>query len=324
VRPDIFEAWEGISAGGDVRHLLLGNPVISSGPFFDLFANESPGWDRFTIDAFDTPNLRDLSLESLLALEDDGLEVSERPYLVTRRWVVDRYHEWGVDHPLWQARVRGQFPLQADDALISLAWLEDAANRRPKPSTLPVIAGIDVAGPGEDETVLVIRRGGSVLALLAYAQADSRGPVLADLRPWLHEGLTTVNVDTAGSGHYFAAAIRDELPQRVTVRDVNVGESPTTDAAKERYANLKAELYWALRERFEQGDIAGLTDRTARAQLAGLRYDHDGRGRVRIESKDDARKRGVKSPDRAEAVMLAFAPDDPKAGRASLYGLRSG
>jgi hypothetical protein len=71
VRPDIFEAWEGISAGGDVRHLLLGNPVISSGPFFDLFANESPGWDRFTIDAFDTPNLRDLSLESLLALEDD-------------------------------------------------------------------------------------------------------------------------------------------------------------------------------------------------------------------------------------------------------------
>jgi hypothetical protein len=44
VRPDILEAWEGISAGGDVRLLLLGNPVISSGPFFDIFATDPPGW----------------------------------------------------------------------------------------------------------------------------------------------------------------------------------------------------------------------------------------------------------------------------------------
>jgi hypothetical protein len=44
VRPDIYEAVEGISAGGDVRLLLLGNPVISSGPFFDIYATDAPGW----------------------------------------------------------------------------------------------------------------------------------------------------------------------------------------------------------------------------------------------------------------------------------------
>jgi hypothetical protein len=72
--------------------------------------------------------------------------------------------------------------------------------------------------------------------------------------------------------------------------------------------NLKAELYWALRERFRQGDIAGVVDQVTISQLASLRYGHDRRNRVEIESKEDARKRGVKSPDRAEALMLAFAP----------------
>ena len=45
------------------------------------------------------------------------------------------------------------------------------------------------------------------------------------------------------------------------------------------------------------------------AQLASLRYQHNARGQVVIESKEKARKRGVRSPDRAEAMMLAFAPD---------------
>lgn len=52
--------------------------------------------------------------------------------------------------------------------------------------------------------------------------------------------------------------------------------------------------------------LAGLTDRAAMTQLAGIRYEHDRRGRIEIEKKVDARKRGVRSPDRAEAVVLAF------------------
>ena len=59
------------------------------------------------------------------------------------------------------------------------------------------------------------------------------------------------------------------------------------------------------------GDIAGLTDELAIAQLASIRYRHNARGQVEIESKDEARKRGVKSPDRAEAIMLAFADRTP-------------
>jgi hypothetical protein len=155
----------------------------------------------------------------------------------------------------------------------------------------------------------------------AFGDPDARGAVLAALRPWRHRGLSVVNVDTAGMGHYLARSLEDaDIP----VRDINVGMTATTEDGRSQYANLKAELYWNLRQRLADGDLAGLTDRTTIAQLTSLRYDHDGRGRVRIESKQKATSRGIKSPDRAEALMLACAPADPAGERAGLYGLRSG
>ncbi len=304
VRPDIYEAVEGISAGGDVRLLLLGNPVIASGPFYDIYATDAPGWRRFTIDAFDTPNLLGLSLGDLVSLAEHDLDRAERPYLVTRRWVRDRLAEWGTDHPLWQSRVRGQFPLQSDDALLSLAWLDAASRREARyDPALSVQAGVDVAGPGEDETVLCLRQAGGILKLQAWSLSDSRGDVIAALRPWKDRGLDRVNVDSVGMGHYFASALEDaDLP----VVRVNVGESPTDDEAKLKYRNLKAQVYWSFREWAKDGELAGLTDQATLAQLAGIRYEHDNKGRIVIESKDDARDRGVKSPDRAEAVVLSF------------------
>jgi phage terminase large subunit len=219
---------------------------------------------------------------------------------VTRRWVREKYDEWGPGHPLWEARVLGQFPTQAEDALISLAWLE-AASRRPAEDTGgPLAAGVDVAGPGEDETVLVVREGPHILALRAWAQADARGAVAAALTPY-RTRLEAVNVDAVGIGYYAARHIED---LGYPVRLVNVGEA-AGDA--ERYRNLKAEFYWGLRQRFQEGQVAGLTDERAIGQLAGIRYAHNARGQIEIERKEEARKRGVKSPDRAEALMLAFA-----------------
>ena len=157
-----------------------------------------------------------------------------------------------------------------------------------------------MAGPGEDETVLCVRRGPRIVLLQAWAGKDPRGDVLAALMPF-KDRLQSVNVDSVGIGYYMAKHLKD---QSVNVQEVNVGEKAYDP---EKYANRKAELYWGLRARTQAGDIAGLTDERAIAQLAGIRYSHNSRGQVVIESKDEARKRGVKSPDRAEAVMLAFA-----------------
>lgn len=310
VMPDIYESVSGIAAGGDVRWLLIGNPVVSSGPFFDLYRSPSEEWSRLTIDAFDTPNLAGLTLESLIELPEHALDDNVRPYLVTRRWVRDRYLEWGEDHPAWQSRVRGQFPAQSSDALISLAWIEAASRRAAvwQEQGGPVAAGVDVAGPGNDETVVYLVQGSRVLECAAFPHADSRGQVLRALQPWLHRGLARVSVDASGIGHYFEQHLRDHLPASVVVNAVNVGASPSTDDAAAQFANLKAELFWRLRERFRDGEVSGLTDQATKAQLASILWSVNSRGKTEIESKERARARGISSPDRAEALMLALAP----------------
>jgi len=78
-------------------------------------------------------------------------------------------------------------------------------------------------------------------------------------------------------------------------------------STNEHFVNAKAEAYWSLRETLERRGLAGLTDEEMQAQLAGIRYRHTAAGRVEIESKDDAKKRGQSSPHRAEALVLAFA-----------------
>ena len=174
-------------------------------------------------------------------------------------------------------------------------------------TTARLHAGIDVAGPGEDETVAVIRDlPGAIVALQAWGQRDPRGEVAAFLAPYKGR-LESVNVDTAGIGYYFGRHLSD---LGYSVNFVNVGAATAFPA---KFANLKAQLYWALRERFEAGEVAGLTDELTLSQLASIRYEHNPRGQVLIESKDYARKRGVKSPDRAEALMLAYSCMEPAA-----------
>ena len=299
VKPRIYEAIEGIMAGGDVRVLALGNPTIASGPFYDAFTANREGWNLITISAMDTPNLQGLTVESLLELSDEELDNNPVPYLTTRRWVKEKYREWGPGHALWESRVLGYFPAQAEDALISLTWLEIAKYREGGEDGT-FYAGLDVGGPGEAETVLCVRNGHRIVHMDMWSGEERRGEVVAALGPFKNR-LATVNVDTVGIGFLMGKHLKD---CGFTVREVNVGKK-AADSTK--YVNLKAELYWGLRMRAKDGDIAGLTDERTIAQLAGIRYSHNSRGQVVIESKDDARKRGVKSPDRAEAVMLAFA-----------------
>ena len=115
-----------------------------------------------------------------------------------------------------------------------------------------------------------------------------------------------MKVDADGPGHYFGQHLMD-LGHNVLLVHVGVPSGSPL-----RFANLKAELYWQLRDWAAEGLFSGLTDDLAYAQLASLRYELTPRGQVAMESKDSIRRRGIPSPDRAEAIMLAFAPLRPE------------
>ena len=312
VNPKIWEAIEGIRSGGNVKVLALGNPTIASGPFHTAFIDNRSGWECFTIDAFDTPNLRGITLEQLVdsSFPEDELDKNICPYLITRRWVREMYFTYGKDHPFWEARVRGQFPKQSPDSLLSLAWLEEASRREIQERTSDEFAaGLDVAGPGEDESSLTIRRGPRVIFHEQTTMSDPRGWVMERLIRF-KDVLSTINIDCIGIGWNMYLHVKDTFGDKAV--PINVCEAANDP---EKFANLKSEFFWGFRMRCEKGDFCGLTDEKTIGQLAGLRYHPTPRGQVEVESKQDSLKRGVKSPDRAESVMLAFA------SRMLIYGV---
>lgn len=321
VRPAIIEAAEGIRAGGDVRFLWLGNPTITSGPFYEVFSStRGVGWTLITISAFDTPNFAGLGRaksdgsppDALLTMTEDDLNTNVRPYLITRSWVREMWEvcQHNPEHPFWQARVLGEFPTQDVHALIPLGWIERAKRnwydlpRDPDGTVIDDggsrIVGIDVAGPGDAETVRVTRSGGPLWKVEipeAWRSPDPRGEVMRSLlddRARIRGGA----YDAIGIGYYFGLPFAEA---GIPLDGVNVSDKATDS---ERFGNLKAQLYWGLREQFQEDGVALDDDAVLCAQLAGLRYFVDARGKIWIESKEDARKRGVQSPDRAEALML--------------------
>ena len=91
--------------------------------------------------------------------------------------------------------------------------------------------------------------------------------------------------------------------QGYRVHGLNAGEAARDS---DYFANLRAEGYWNLRQLFFDGNLAIPSDNELVGQLAGLKYTFNSLGRVLIESKEEMRCRGVPSPDKADALMMAF------------------
>ncbi len=328
IEPGIFDAIAGTMAGGRVHTVMAGNPTIPSGPFFDAFSKERGLWKCLSIDAFDSPNLEGLNLEQLLAMdraEGGPLDDNPFPQLVTRRWVFEQYLAWWHGNesssPNWLSRVLARFPDQAENALFRMKWLERARQRTlQNPVTDArsgaLVAGVDVGGGAAETVVYVCESNGDcwkIVRMGAWRGEDTRGQVVSFLNEF-RPRISLVRVDSVGIGHNFGLHLRD---CRFPVELVKVGMPCQTlphmgenDPAR-RFVNLKACFYQALADAFERDQVQGLIDEETIGQLSGLLYELDSQGRIRIEAKEKARARGVPSPDRADALMLAIAAADP-------------
>lgn len=181
-------------------------------------------------------------------------------------------------------------------------------------------------GGGEAETVVYLcelsKPNPKVLKFEAWSGQDTRGQVVAFLRPYRNR-LIQVRVDADGIGHNFGLHLQD---QGYRVEFVHVGlpveSQPGRNDPSLRFFNLKAQFYQHIADLLERDAIEGLRDETTIGQLADILYELDPHGRIKIESKDSARKRGVLSPDRAEALMLALGKPRPVYEYISVYDRR--
>lgn len=296
----IWNAADTLVANRFGRMLAIGNPDNPSSHFATTHKPGS-GWNQIRISAFDAPTFTGEVIDARLS-----------ELLVSKEWVEERRRGWGEKSPLYVSKVTGEFPDTAVDGIIPWGWIRAAQARALVPDVaLPWELGLDV-GAGGDLSSCVGRRGPVVRVLDRLRDPDTMRTVGMAVRQLNETGAVVVKVDSIGIGKGVVDRLREMRRPAVAV---NVGLPATTQVHRERFANWKAELWWGMRERFEEGDVAlSPDDQELAAQLATVKYHLDSRGRIVIESKGDLKKRGQHSPDDADACILAFAPNAGRDG----------
>lgn len=250
-----------------------------------LTANPEPGWLR---DAFIEQVRPDYKFIPALPTDNPFLPKGYAENLAKRLppEMVKRLLEGD-----WDVEVEGNY-------LIPYGRIREAIDREIEPKG-NVVMGVDVSRYGGDETVCVVRQGDKVLYIEAWAHQDttfSAGRVARLIREYKP---TITNVDSIGLGAGVFDPLRNE---GLAVREINVGEAALD---KEVYVNRKAEYYGLLQKRFENGEIDIPDNSRLQSQLSSLKYLYKDT-KLQIESKESMRRRGMQSPDYADALMLAF------------------
>lgn len=291
----LFEAVFGNLAGGG-RVLLIGNPTQTSGTFYNAFRSGRGHWNTLHISSLESPNFH-------------GGHVSG---LATPGWESWAAEEWGRDSPIYDVRVRGQFPSQAENAVISVALMEAAIARWPDTSDAGALElGVDPAGFGDDEAVIYPRRGRKALEPFVLRSMDPdqiAGEVLAvvkQLRRDTDPGKIRVKVDAIGVGLGVCGCLREAKGIDL------VRVSASSGATANGYAKLRDQLWFAARDWLKEGGALPPSDGRCHAELVAPTYEFDAQGRYKVEPKDETKSRLKRSPDRADALCLAVYSPGP-------------
>lgn len=172
---------------------------------------------------------------------------------------------------------------------------------------------VDPSRGGKDDTVLAAREGARLEELIVEpGKRVPDGPAVAALiAETLGDEQARVIIDVIGIG----SSVYDSCEANaMDVQAFNAAERSdyTDNTGKLRFVNQRAEWYWRLREALDPdtGDDLELPpDDKLLRQLCAHHWKLTVRG-VQIESKDDVRKKLGESPDRADAVMMAFVEPD--------------
>ncbi len=278
----IFEVGQGAMSTKGAKTVMTGNPTRRSGYFFEAFHTARKFWETFKVSCEDVPT-------------------------VDKDFIEEMKEKYGEDSNVYRIRVLGDFPDSEDDVVIPMHLVESAVHRDIETlSSAAVIWGLDVARFGSDRSALAKRQGNAITEPIKSWQGKDLmqlcGIVKAEYDK-THENYKPkmICVDVIGLG----AGVVDRLRELgLPVYGVNVAEVPSVG---KRYLKLKDDLWWHMREWFEARDVKMPEDKELIAELCTPKYNFTSNGKLKIESKDEMKKRGVASPDLAEAMMLTFA-----------------
>ena len=312
VNQSLYTAADAISTGPHDRVLAVGNPDDPDTEFGRIF-NTPEGqaaWNLLTISAFDTPNFTGEVVP----------EVVSRG-LIQPKWVDERAVEWGEDSARYKSKILGEFPDQSSDAFFRQREIDRAYDLEIPLDTDAAaygIMGVDVASSGGDHSVIALNRGGQIRVADSWVNGDIFDSIDRIFSFAERNGVKEIRIDAVGYGEAVAEAMkRDDRIANYVFVPIKGSYAPRDRAA---HLNARAEQYDNLRIGMGQGRIdLDRLDEKVRDQLLAIKGFLTDKGAIKIESKQDMRARGVKSPDELDAIVYAaanfdylFEPEKPK------------
>ena len=240
------------------------------------------------------------------------------------------------DEDLYRHIWLGEPVADSELAIIKPSWIEAAIDAHEKLGFQAAgkrILGFDVADEGDDANATVLRHGSVVTDMRQWRGQDV---IYSADKVYLYaqeQDIDRIVYDNIGVGAGVKAQFRRKRG-KVQTLGFNAGgavykpDAKYTDDKKNRdmFANIKAQAWWMVRDRFyktwravHHGDsypedqLVSLSSSLHEleyltAELSRPQVDYDQNGRVKAESKKDMKKRGIPSPNRADALVMAFAP----------------
>ncbi len=313
VKNKSLDALEALMTWEWTKLLYIWNPIIANWLFYDSF--KDPTFNHISISVFDTPNFIENNIKSVLDLKKFTKEEILKlplayPELVTPMWAWDKIKRWGEETPMFQSKVLAIFPEEWEDTLIKLSYIEQALEKewnneewksRPRRNAI----WIDVARFWWDSTVMIAMDNWKMNEKMIYYNGKDTmvtcwHAISLFNELWFEKEFDIFVVDDTWVGWW----VTDRLVELgYNVIPMNNASAPKNT---EQFRDIKAEIYWLLRQAFIDWNIKIYDIDRLISDLSNIKYDITSQGKIFIKSKKDMKKEGLDSPDFADALTLAY------------------
>ena len=293
VEDDIMEALLATLSGANNKLLMCANPTKLTGAFYDSHNRDRSLYKCHKVSSLDSPRTNKDNIASFI-------------------------RKYGEHSNVVKVRVYGDFPEQENDVFIPLPLIEQSVVTEIENDNIAKISlGVDVARYGDDETIIASSVGGKIeLPVIRHGQNLMRtvGDIVVQYRRLVEEypqykGVITCNIDDTGLGGGVTDRLeevkREERLRRLEIVPVNFGTNPPQDGSEVHYQDISTYMWATVRSLMQNKEISLPNDEELIAQFSVRKYSVLSNGKLLLESKKEMKSRGIKSPDRGDAVALA-------------------
>lgn len=282
VEEAIYETGQGALSTDGAIAVLIGNPTNPTGFFYKTHNELADEWFTKKVTCYDSTQ-------------------------VNEKYIAGMLRTYGADSREFRVRVMGEFPDSGANAIIPRKFVQDSVERYQEAVRGNVVWGVD-PGRGGDPTGFIERQSNMLTEATELRYDDLMNTVGWVKSRWDKTPNSLrpkhIYVDSIGLG----AGVADRLLELgLPVVHVNVAES---SSMSDRFVNLRAELWYSMREWFEGKEVSiNCPHNTEQLinELTSAEQKYTSLGKVQLESKEEMRRRGIKSPNLADALALTFA-----------------